>query len=258
MAGVLRKSPPTHGPSPNPCDLGGESELRSRRTTSSRGGTSTRWELGHNLTLMLMMTSGRIELRLNVLLLLLVLLAVMLLGLLASWLVLRGDVSTLGLLMILLAGLLSTLLTLIMMVSLGIELSYDRRDPSLTLLPLLSLLLPLALALLLLLGLVSQLDVITMTLWDTLTTRATKSITSLTILNSPTIDVLSDVGLLQVLGRGTCEDAIIVTVAEVLIDKSWLQHWGWRSCHWDGGIGISGVGDVPSSGIAAAAAAAKR
>jgi len=144
---------------------------------------------------MLMVLSRRIELWLNVLLLLLVLLAVMLLHLGGGCLVLRSNVHALGLLL-LLARL---LLALLGAGSLGIELSYHRGD-----LPLLGLLLLLR-ALTDLGGgrLVPQLDIITMTLRYTLTAGATITITSLAILHSSSIDVLSDVGLLEVLGGST-------------------------------------------------------
>jgi len=145
---------------------------------------------------MLMVLSRRIELRLNVLLLLLVLLAVVLLHLGSGGLVLRSDVHALGLLLLLARLLLALLGT----GSLGIELSYHRRDLSLLGL------LPLLLGALTDLGwrrLVPQLDIITMTLRYTLTAGATITITSLAILHSSSIDVLSDVGLLEVLGGST-------------------------------------------------------
>jgi len=169
----------------------------------------------------MMMLSGRIEFRSNMFSLLLVFLAVLLLLLLGlSGPVLRSDVL-LGLVN-LLAGL---LLTLALLLSLRIELSNNRRDLSLPLLSLLSFLsfLSLGTFTFLRLGrLITKLDIITMTIRDLLTTRASKAITSLSVLDSPSEDVLSNLGLLEVLGRCPGEGSIRITSPVMMIDQGLL------------------------------------
>jgi len=172
------------------------------------------------------------------LLLLVLLLTILLLLLLPGWLILRGNMSTL-LLVMLLAGLLGLLAT----TSLRIEGSNNRRD-----LALLSLLLLLStLTLLLLFGLITKLDVITMTLRDTLTTRTTIVITTLSEFYSTTIDMLGDMRLLEASWRLPSEWRIGVLTSEVLIDERRLQNWGRRTAHRDGAVGIGGIGNIPSS-----------